>query len=86
MQESDLILDYEDWAVYYDTQSNTFIYVDKDTKEWKYVELIATLIYTIDNQPKCEDTQLFTIFDHFCCGERVEENYIYYQWFKEIEE
>jgi hypothetical protein len=85
MQEYELLLDYEDWAVYYDTPTNTFIYLDKETKDWKYVELIATLIYTLDNQPKCEDTQLFTMFDHFCCGERVDENYIYYQWFKEID-
>lgn len=84
MQEYELILDYEDWAVYYNPLSNSFIYLDKDTDDWKDLELVATLIYTLDNQPKCADTHLFEMFDNFCCGERVEDNYIYYQWFKEI--
>lgn len=84
MQENELLFDYDDWSISYDQTTNTFTYFDKETNESKFVELIGTLIYTFDNQPQCEDATLFTIFDNFCCGERVDGNYLYYQWFKEI--
>ena len=84
MQEYELLFDYDDWSIYYDKETNDFIFVDKYTNETKHLELIGTLIYTIDNQPQCVDDTLFTMFDNFCCGERVDDNYIYYQWFKEI--
>lgn len=84
MQENELLFDYEDWSIYYDKDTNAFIYEDKETNEFKHLELIATFIYTIDNQPQCADETLFTLFDNFCCGERTDGNYLYYQWFKEI--
>lgn len=85
MLESILILDYEDWSVYYDNESATFIYVDNDTKEWFYVRPIATLHYTIFEQPN-DTICLDTLFDNTCCGEQVTDDEIIYWWFKEIEE
>lgn len=85
MQESNLILDYEDWAVYYNHFSNSFVWVDKITREWRYVELVATLHYDINSKPY--DYAILTMFDDCCCGgERVTDNEIIYYWFKEIEE
>lgn len=84
MQENELILDYVDWSVYYDHESATFIYVDNDTEERFYVRPIATLHYTIFDQPNgiiCLDC----LFDNTFCGEQVTDDEIIYWWFKEIE-
>lgn len=86
MQESKLILDYEEFRVYYDTITQTFVYVDMENFHTTQLELIATLRYDINSKMQwfADFEQIF--LDTFCSGERITDNEITYYWFKEIEE
>lgn len=81
MQEIEIILDGGDWGVIYNHKTATYTLVDDNTKETTELRLIATLTYTIFDQPQGE---IDTLFDNYCCGERVTDDNIIYYWFKEI--
>lgn len=83
MQE-DIILEYDEWCVTYDFRSNIYTYIDNDTKETKTVVPIAILTYDINNLPNDPEDRIFhTLFNNFCCGERVCDTRIMYYWFEE---
>lgn len=83
MQTNELILDYDDFKVWYDFSEHKYIYLDEDgnTKE---LEVIARLTYDINAKMQwCADfEQIF--LDTFCSGEQVEDDNISYWWFKEV--
>lgn len=85
MQENELILDYDEFSVHYNNETQTFVYTEHETHAQIELELIATLHYdtsAIVNWGAEEDiTQHFV--ETFCCGERVTEHEIIYYWFKE---
>lgn len=80
MQEIEIILDGGDWGVIYNHKTATYTLVDDCTKETTELRLIATLTYTIFDQPQGD---IDTLFDNYCCGEQVTDDNIIYYWFKE---
>lgn len=85
MQENELILDYEEFSVCYDSESRSYIYTNKETKEKRLVEPIAILTYDINTKMQwfADFEQIF--LETFCSGEKVTDDEIIYWWFKEIE-
>lgn len=97
MSSFDLILDYDEFRVYYDYASHEYLFIDEikispdSTKDMVVaeeiriikVEPVATLHYSIIDDCKAEEPQLCSLFDNFCCGEQVTDDEIIYWWFKE---
>lgn len=68
--------DFEIYQVYYD-----FFYYSAD--EFYELDIIASLSYDVNNDIKVKDgLELSKLFDCDCCGECVEDDDIYYLWFK----
>lgn len=82
MQNRELILDYDEFKVFYDHLHKEYVFYDPVEDEMISLQLIATLDYLIDEEPWWV-IDLDTLFDNFCCGERVTDDNIIYYWFKE---
>lgn len=81
------ILNYDNFAVV--EIDNEFWYFEQgenDCDEFYKVELIAELIYDIENDIKIKTgDELHKLFDCDCCGECITDEDIRYMWFKEKE-
>lgn len=83
MQTNELILDCDDFKVWYDHLNQNYVF-QSEHNDPILVELIATLKYDINAK-----MQWFADFDQiflesYCSGERVTDDNIIYYWFKEI--
>ena len=85
MQTNELILDYDDFKVWYDHLNQNYEF-QSEHDDPILVEPIGTPHYNVINDCKAEEPQLCSLFDNFCCGEQVTDDEIIYYWFKEIEE
>lgn len=80
MQEYELIIDALDWRVIYHNDAREYLLIDNNTNEFFYLDLVATLTYSINARPLDE---FDTLFNNDCCGERVFDDHITFYWFKE---
>lgn len=84
-----LILDYEDFQAYLDWKQSKYLYVEcgeNDASTIKELELVASLIYSIDNDIKIPHDNtgeyMNKLFDCDVCGEYICDTNMQYLWFK----
>ena len=88
----EVILDYDDFLVVLDYETGCYYFLENgenDASEFYEVELCATLRYDVDHdltlEPDDTGNVMSALFECDCCGERVEDDYIEYLWFKRVE-
>lgn len=87
--EFELILDYDEFQVYFISSTNQYFYIESsinDASTIFEVELIAELIYSTTHDLKIDHNRageiLTPLFDcNCCCGEYVNDKNIKYLWF-----
>lgn len=80
MQEYELICNTGEWKVIYHNEAQQYMYIDNETKEFRYLQLVAKLTYSIFDTLK---DNIDTLFNNFCYCETVLDDKIESYWFKE---
>ena len=80
MQEYELICDTGEWKVIYHNETQQYMYIDNETKEFKHLQLVAELTYSINDTL---NNDIDTLFNNYCYCETVNNDTIKCYWFKE---
>lgn len=84
-----VILDYDDFQVWEDTETHGYYYLERDendASDFFEVVLVAVLTYSsIHDINEKNGERLSELFDCCCCGECVSDDKIEYLWFEQRE-